>query len=150
MQTSKCVHLAPISSKYFRILFWKITLFWYTILEDYLILVYYSGRLPYFGILFWKITLFSYTILEDYLIFVYYSGRLPRLFAVSSLLRELSPKCTLKWPESNRVQITCNISSDYHVQQVVCYLVRRNSSAVKFDRVEFAFYFSLILMAEPL
>ena len=50
-----------------------------------------------------------------------------------------SPTCTLKWLWSNRAQITCNTSSAYHVQRAVCHLVRRDSSAVKFDRVEKAF-----------
>ena len=34
--------------------------------------------------------------------------------------RELSPTRTPKWPRRNRVQITCNTSSAYHVQ-VSCY-----------------------------
>ena len=42
-----------------------------------------------------------------------------RLFTISSLLRELSPTCTLKWPLRNRVQITCNTSSAYHMQHVL-------------------------------
>ena len=42
-----------------------------------------------------------------------------RFFTISSLHREPSPTCTLKWPGSNRVQITCNTSSAYHVQHVV-------------------------------
>ena len=29
-------------------------------------------------------------------------------FTISSLCRELSPTCTLKWPRYNHVQITCN------------------------------------------
>ena len=40
-------------------------------------------------------------------------------------------------------QITCNTSSAYHVQHVVCHLVRRDSSAVKFDRVEISFISAL-------
>ena len=39
----------------------------------------------------------------------------------------------------NRVQITCNTSNAYHVQPAVCHLVRRDSSAIKFYRVEIAF-----------
>ena len=58
---------------------------------------------------------------------------------VSSLRRELSPTRTLKWPNHNRVKITCNTSGAYHVQRIVCHLVRRNSSALKFDRVEIAY-----------
>ena len=42
-----------------------------------------------------------------------------RLFTISSLHLEQSPTRTLKWPGSNRVQITCNTSSAYHVQHVV-------------------------------
>ena len=40
-------------------------------------------------------------------------------FTISSLCREPSQTCTLKWPGRNRVQITCNTSSAYHVQHVV-------------------------------
>ena len=45
--------------------------------------------------------------------------RKPRFFfffTISSLRRELSPTRTLKWPERNRVQITCNTSCAYHAQ----------------------------------
>ena len=41
------------------------------------------------------------------------------IFTISSLRREPSPTRTLKWPGRNRVQITCNASSAYHVQHVV-------------------------------
>ena len=44
-----------------------------------------------------------------------------RFFTISSQSRELSPTRTLKWPGRNRVQITCNTSSAYHVQ-VSCYV----------------------------
>ena len=54
---------------------------------------------------------------------------------ISSLRRELFPTRTLKWPGRSHVQITCNTSSAYHVQHVVCHVVRRDSSAIKFDRV---------------
>ena len=37
---------------------------------------------------------------------------------------------------------------EYHVQHVVRYVVRRDSSAIKFDRVEIAFVFDIL--AEPL
>ena len=43
-----------------------------------------------------------------------------RFFTISSLRRELSPTCTLKWSGCNRVQIMCNTSSTYHVQHVLC------------------------------
>ena len=67
---------------------------------------------------------------------------------VSSLRRELSPTRTLKFPRHNRVQITCNTLSAYHAQRVVCQLVRRDSSAIKFNRVEIVFYFSVTLLAK--
>ena len=51
----------------------------------------------------------------------------------------LSPTRTLKRPGRNRVHFTCNTSSAYHVQPALCHLVRRDSSALKFDRVEIAF-----------
>ena len=35
-------------------------------------------------------------------------------------------------------QITCNTSSTDHVKHVVCQMLRRDSSAIKFDRVEIA------------
>ena len=37
------------------------------------------------------------------------------------------------------MQITSNITSAYHVQHVACHVVRMDSSAIKFDRVEIAF-----------
>ena len=45
--------------------------------------------------------------------------RYSRFFTISSQRRELSPTRTLKWPRRNRVQITCNTSSAYHVEHVV-------------------------------
>ena len=45
--------------------------------------------------------------------------RYSRFFTISSQRHELSPTRTLKWPRCNRVQITCNTSSAYHVQHVV-------------------------------
>ena len=45
--------------------------------------------------------------------------RKSRFFTISSLRREPSPTRTLEWPGRNRVQITCNTSSAYHVQRVV-------------------------------
>ena len=77
-----------------------------------------------------------------------------RFFTISSQSRELSPTRTLKWPGRNRVQITCNTSSAYHVQPAVCHLVRRDSPAVKFDRVEIAFilafFFFFFLLDETI
>ena len=42
-----------------------------------------------------------------------------RLFTISSQRRQPFPTRTLKWPGRNRVQITCNTSSAYHVQHVL-------------------------------
>ena len=66
-----------------------------------------------------------------------------RVFTILSLCCELSPTCTLKWLGRNWVQIMCNTSSACYVQGVVCHMVRRNSSAIKFDRVEIAFILAL-------
>ena len=71
-------------------------------------------------------------------------------FTISSSRRELSPTRTLRRPGYNRVQIACNTQSAYHVQHVVCHVVRRDSSAIKFDRVENRIHLSFILLAEPL
>ena len=62
--------------------------------------------------------------------------RKSRFVSISSLRIELSPTCTLKWSGRNRVQITCSISSAYEVRGVVCHVVRRDRSGIKFDRVE--------------
>ena len=40
-------------------------------------------------------------------------------FTISSQCHKLSPTHTLKWSRRNRVQITCNTSSAYHVQHVM-------------------------------
>ena len=73
-----------------------------------------------------------------------------RCVAISSLRRELSPTRSLKWPGRNRVQITCNTSSAYHVQPAVCHLVRRDFSAKKCDRVEIAFILASFYLLKPL
>ena len=73
-----------------------------------------------------------------------------RFFTISSLRREPSPTRTLKWPRRNLVQITCNTSSAHHVQHVVCYFVRRDSSAIKFDRVKIEFISALSYCLKPL
>ena len=43
-----------------------------------------------------------------------------------------------------------NITWAYHVQRDVCHLVRRDSSAVKFDRVEIVFILALRYWLRPL
>ena len=73
-----------------------------------------------------------------------------RFFTISSLCWELSPTHTLKWPKHNRVQITCNTLSTYHVQRVVCRLVRMDSSDIKFDRVEMSCILALLYWVKPL
>ena len=58
-----------------------------------------------------------------------------RFFTISSLCREPSPTHTLKCP----VQITWNTSTC----RVTCHMVRRDSSAIKLDRLEIAFILAL-------
>ena len=48
-------------------------------------------------------------------------------FTISSLCFELSPRCMIKWPGCNHVQIMRNTSGACHVQYVVCPVVRRGS-----------------------
>ena len=55
----------------------------------------------------------------------------------------LSPTRTLNFPLRIRVQITCNTLCAHHVEYVVCYMLRRDSSAIGFDRVEIAFILAL-------
>ena len=65
-------------------------------------------------------------------------------FTISSLRRELSPTHTLKWPGRNRMQIiTCNTSGAHHLQHVG-HVVRRDSSAIKFDRVYITFILAFL------
>ena len=77
--------------------------------------------------------------------------RYSRFFTFSSLRREPSLTRTLKWPGRKRVEsraahrglITCSTSSAYHVQHIerlsraacrfTCHVVRRDSSAIKFE-----------------
>ena len=54
---------------------------------------------------------------------------------------------TAPWTASNT---HAQVARELHVQQVVRCLVRRDSSAINFDRTEIAFYFSFILLAELL
>ena len=69
-----------------------------------------------------------------------------RLFTISSLRHELSPTRTLKWPRRNRVQITCNTSSAYHVQHIVIHATWYEETAqlLSLNRI----YLSFILLAE--
>ena len=71
-------------------------------------------------------------------------------FTISSLCRELYPTRTLKWSWRNRVQITSNTSSAYHVKLAVRHFERGDSSALKFDRVEIAFFLALFYWLKQL
>ena len=68
-----------------------------------------------------------------------------RFFTISSQCHELYPTWTLKWPGHNRVQVTCNTPSCMQ-----CHWVWRDSSAIKFDRVEIAFILVLFYCLKPL
>ena len=81
---------------------------------------------------------------------------------LSSGLGAMSPTRILKWPGCNvsstysqvawlqSLRITYSRSSAYHVQYVMCHLMRRDSSAIKFDRVEIAFILALFYWLKPL
>ena len=56
-----------------------------------------------------------------------------RFFTISSLLRELSPTRTLKWPRCNYVQHIKRLSRA--TCRVMRHVVQRDSSVTKFDRV---------------
>ena len=71
-----------------------------------------------------------------------------RFFTVSSLRHELPPTRTLKWPGFSRVQITCNTSGTHHMH--MCHVVRRDGSAIKFDKVWIAYLWVLFLLAETI
>ena len=75
-------------------------------------------------------------------------GTIWDFFTISSLCREPSPTCTLKWPGRNHEQHFERISRA--ACRFTCDMVRRDSSAIKFDRVEITFISAFILLAEPL
>ena len=66
-----------------------------------------------------------------------------RFFTISSLLRQLSPSHTLKWPGRNRVQITWNTSTAYHMQYDARRVERRGTSAIKLDGADITFISTL-------
>ena len=75
----------------------------------------------------------------------------------SSLHREPSPTCTLQWPGSNRVQITCNTSSTYHVQHLMLRAMWYEGAAQLFSLTELKLhlfevfvFWGFFLLAEPL
>ena len=78
------------------------------------------------------------------IIIIAFKGAVRDFFTISSLCNKLPPARTLKWPRHNCVKITCNTSSTYQVQRVVCHLAQRDSSAIKFDRVEITFILMLL------
>ena len=53
------------------------------------------------------------------IIIIAFKGAIRDFFTISSQRHELSPTHMLKWPRCNRVQITCNTLSAFHVQHVV-------------------------------
>ena len=74
-------------------------------------------------------------------------GAIWDVFTISSLRRKLSPTHMLSGLECNLVQIMCNT---HQMQQVVCHLIRRGSSAINFDKSSNHFYFSFVLLAETI
>ena len=61
------------------------------------------------------------------------------------MLREQSPEVMLIWARCTGVQITCSTSGAYHTQHAARHMIRRDSSAVDFDRVlihVLSFYFN--------
>ena len=55
------------------------------------------------------------------IIIIAFKGAIQDFLQSPQSAAKLSPTRTLKWPGRNRVQITCNTSSAYHVQ-VSCYV----------------------------
>ena len=66
-----------------------------------------------------------------------------RYFAISSLSFKPSATYTFKWPRCSCVQNTCSTLVACHVQYIVCHVVQKDSSAIKFDRVEITFILAL-------
>ena len=71
-------------------------------------------------------------------------------FFFYNLTAPLSSTRTLKRQGRNSVKVRCNISSAYHMQHAVCHVVRRDSAAVKSDRIETAFFSALLYCLKPL
>ena len=55
----------------------------------------------------------------------------------------------LWWPGCNCMQITCCTSGAYHMQHVMCHMVRQVISAITFDRVEILFILVLFHWLKP-
>ena len=67
-----------------------------------------------------------------------------RFFTLSSLRSEPSPTRTLKWSPGQHIERLSRATC-----RVTCHVVRKDSSAIKFDRAENHIYFSFILSTEP-
>ena len=77
--------------------------------------------------------------------------RKSRFLTIFSPRRELSLTRTLKWPWRNRVQITCNTSSTYHVQHLVLRATWYKGTAQLLSLTELKSHlFQLYLLPEPL
>ena len=55
-------------------------------------------------------------------------------YTIFTTLRAVS-NTVLKWPGLDSAQMMWNTSTTYHVQHILCHVVRRDASAVKFGRV---------------
>ena len=66
-----------------------------------------------------------------------------RLFTISSLPCKLPPTCARKRSVHNRVQIVCNTSSTYHVQNILCHVVQSDCLTIQFDRADIISLFAL-------
>ena len=53
-------------------------------------------------------------------------------------------------PGASVYKIMRNTLSSYHMQRIMCHVMRRDSSAIKFDRAEIIFILALFFLAEPL
>ena len=70
---------------------------------------------------------------DGIIIYNHIERRYSETFTISSLHYELSLTHVLNWPGPNHVQITCNTLRVYHVQHVVCHMVRKDSSVIMSD-----------------
>ena len=48
------------------------------------------------------------------------------------------------------MEVVCNTSDVYHMQHVMCHVVRKDSPAIKFDIVEITFILALFYWLKPL
>ena len=64
-----------------------------------------------------KIIIIIMMMMMMIIIIIIYKGAIPDVLQSP---HNATPTRTLKWPERNRVPITCNTSNAYHVQHVLC------------------------------